>query len=358
MYHCHFQIINRASGRSSVAAAAYRSGEKLINHRDGVTHDYSRKGGIAYTAVLLPEKAPPSFSNREKLWNEVERVERRKDAQTARELELALPVELNQQEQVSLLKDYLQENFVSQGMCADIALHDKNDGNPHAHVLLTLRSVDNDGFGKKDRSWNDRANVEYWRSQWADIYNQKLATLGINDRVDHRSFKRQGLDIQPTIHLGSAAHQLEKRGIATERGDLNHQIRAQNAHANYLDEQLSFLESRQQKVFSESILELSNLKNQYLNQALALSEHQNAKQTLETDLRQTQGQAKDLNYRLDLLSQYDRRLSDLKTSRPVFLADPESAQISQLEKAQQQALFALNRDYHLAPDKVPSKLKS
>ena len=145
IYHCSIKIISRGKGKSAVAAAAYRSGEKLVNEYDGAIHDYTRKGGIVHTEILLPDNAPPAFSDRSALWNAVERIEKAKNAQLAREIEIALPHELTREQGVSLVREYVKDNFVAAGMCADVCLHDKNDGNPHAHILLTMRPIEQDG---------------------------------------------------------------------------------------------------------------------------------------------------------------------------------------------------------------------
>ena len=131
------KIISRGKGKSAVAAAAYRSGESLTNEYDGITHDYTRKGGIVHTEILLPDNAPKEYADRSVLWNAVEKAERAKNAQLAREIEIALPHELTREQGISLVREYVKEQFVSAGMCADFAIHDKNDGNPHAHIMLT-----------------------------------------------------------------------------------------------------------------------------------------------------------------------------------------------------------------------------
>ena len=145
IFHCSVKIIKRSTGRSSVAAAAYRSGEKLTNEWDGTTHDYTRKGGIVHTEIMLPAHAPPEFSDRSTLWNSVEEIEKSATAQLAREIEIALPVELPPADQLALVRAYVKDNFVDAGMCADFAIHDKGDGNPHAHIMLTIRPLKPDG---------------------------------------------------------------------------------------------------------------------------------------------------------------------------------------------------------------------
>lgn len=228
IYHCSVKIISRSSGRSSVAAAAYRSGEKLYNQREGIEHDFTRKQGIEHSEILLPDNAPTAYQSRETLWNEVELSEKRKDAQTAREIEVALPVELTRQEQIELVREYTKDNFTDRGMCADICVHDKGDGNPHAHIMLTMRSVTPEGFSGKCREWNERKNVEEWRQEWAAACNRLFEKKNIQERLEHRSFERQGKEQIPTIHLGASAAALEKRGQQTERGIYNEEVRAAN----------------------------------------------------------------------------------------------------------------------------------
>jgi len=142
IYHCSIKIISRSGGRSAVASAAYRSGEKLYNDETGLTHDFTHKGGVIMSEIILPENVPERYKDREILWNEVQKVEKRSDAQFAREVEVALPAEMTRDEQIECVRAYVKENFVDKGMIADWALHDKNDGNPHAHIMLTVRGLD------------------------------------------------------------------------------------------------------------------------------------------------------------------------------------------------------------------------
>ena len=142
IYHCSIKIISRAGGRSAVASAAYRSGEKLYNDETGIMHDFTKKGGVVYTEIMLPANAPTKYLNREILWNEVQRIEKRSDAQFAREVEVAFPKELTREEQLKCVKTFIDKNFVSEGMIADFAIHDTGKGNPHAHIMLTVRGID------------------------------------------------------------------------------------------------------------------------------------------------------------------------------------------------------------------------
>ncbi len=256
IYHLCIKIISRGKGKSAVAASAYRSGEKIKNEYDGIVHDFTRKGGIAYTEILLPQNAPQEFVNRSVLWNSVEKIEKSKNSQLAREIEIALPKELNREKQINLVREYVKENFVKVGMCADIALHDKNDGNPHAHILLTMRPLNEDKtWGAKSKKeyildengekvklkngnyktrkidtvdWNEQDKAEEWRKPWADITNKYLEENSIKEKVDHCSYQRQGIEQIPTVHLGVSASQIEKKGIVTDRGNINREIKHQN----------------------------------------------------------------------------------------------------------------------------------
>jgi len=204
IYHCSVKIIGRSSGRSSVAASAYRAGQKITDERTGLTHDYSRKNGVAHSEIMLPSHAPNEYKNRAVLWNAVEKIERRTDSQTAREVEVALPIEFTLEENIEVVRNYINDNFVDKGMCADFSIHE-NKGNPHAHILLTTRdiSLENLGFGKKNRDWNNVKLLETWRENWAKECNFLLKEKGLQE-IDHRSLEAQGLERIPTIHIGKS----------------------------------------------------------------------------------------------------------------------------------------------------------
>jgi len=203
-YHLSIKHISRSSGRSAVAAAAYRSRGKLYDEQQGLEFDYSRKKDLAHAEILLPENAPERLKNRQTLWNEVEASEKRKDARLAREVEVALPKELSLAEQIELVKEYTQNQFVDKGMIADICVHE-SEKNPHAHIMLTLRVVDMSVFGKKERSWNDKTNIYAWREEWAVIQNRKLLEAGHDIQVDYRSYEDRGINLKPQIKLGIAS---------------------------------------------------------------------------------------------------------------------------------------------------------
>lgn len=257
IYHCHCKVISRGQGRSAVGAAAYRSGERLTNDYDGITHDYTNKGGVVYSEVMLCENAPQEYQNRAVLWNEVERQEKGGKARLAREYEVALPIELNRDEQIELVRDYVRENFVKNGMCADFAVHDKGDGNPHAHIMLTTRPIEPGGeWGAKQKKeylldkdgnkqydpkkktykcrtvkvndWDTTEFLQRSRENWAAIVNRELEKKNLPQRVDHRSLKEQGKQRIPTEHIGVAAKNMEKRGKVSERGERNREITAAN----------------------------------------------------------------------------------------------------------------------------------
>ena len=219
IYSLNINIISRGKGKSAVAAAAYRAGELIKNEHDGQAHDYTRKKGIVYTEALLPENAPDEYAARATLWNAVEKIEKAKNAQLAREVRLAVPAEFSLEQNINLVREYVRDNFVNQGMCADIAMHDKRDGNPHAHVLLTMRPFEKDGtWSAKSKmeyilddngeriklpsgryktrkisakDWDERSKAEEWRENWANILNQHLENAGHESRVDHITTTRK-----------------------------------------------------------------------------------------------------------------------------------------------------------------------
>ncbi|WP_336970795.1 Ti-type conjugative transfer relaxase TraA [Sphingobium aromaticiconvertens] len=221
IFHFSVKVISRASGRSAVAAAAYRSAEQLHDERLDRTHDFTNKSGVVHSEILLPDGAPEHLSDRERLWNEVEASEKRKDAQLAREVEFALPREMTQAQGVALARDFAQVEFVERGMIADLNVHWDigADGlaKPHAHVMLTMREVGEDGFGAKVRDWNRAELVEQWRERWADHTNARLAELDIDARIDHRSLDDQGIDLEPQDKIGPAASRRGERGLESER---------------------------------------------------------------------------------------------------------------------------------------------
>ena len=289
IYHLSIKIISKGKGKSAVAASAYRSGEKIKNEYDGVVHDFTRKGGIAHTEILLPQNAPQEFLDRGTLWNSVEKIEKSKNSQLAREIEIALPKELDREKQIELVREYVKENFVNVGMCADIALHDKNDGNPHAHILLTMRPLNKDKtWGAKSKKeyildekgekvklkngnyktrkinttdWNEQDKAEHWRKAWADITNKYLEENSIQEQVDYRSYQRQGIEQIPTIHLGVSATQMEKKSITTDRGNINREIKHQNMILREIARRIKALLNWIRGIGKEERIETQNTKS-------------------------------------------------------------------------------------------------
>lgn len=271
IYHCSIKIISRGKGRSAVACAAYRSGTKLTDLATGKVFDYSNKPGVVFSEVLLPENAPAIFAvDRNILWDAVERKETHSAAQLAREVEVALPCEFTRQEQIDTVREYIMKNFVHEGMCADWALHDRGDGNPHAHIMLTMRAIKPNGkWAEKSRTiykldpngqkiplidpetgeqkvrvrkgkgveklwqtekvpandWNDRSKAEEWRAAWAEECNRRLDQ---QHQIDHRSYARQAVEQEPTIHEGYAARKMEREGRVSDRCEINRETKALN----------------------------------------------------------------------------------------------------------------------------------
>ena len=254
--HFKVSIVKSSANQSAVAAAAYQSGSRLYRDADMRYHNYSSKTEVIYETILLPAHAPACYKDRQTLWNAVEKVECNCNAQQARKIQIAIPVEIPAEQFRSVITEYCQKEFVDKGMCCDIAIHDKGDGNPHAHILLTMRALDKDGNwlaksrkeyildedGSRIRlpsgayksrkvntvDWNERGNVELWRSHWQEHVNGYLERCQSDVRIDMRSYERQGIAKIPTVHLGPAVSALEKKGIQTDLGNLNREIKMRN----------------------------------------------------------------------------------------------------------------------------------
>ena len=257
IYHLHVKVIGRKAGSSAVASAAYRSASRLRDERLDRSHDFSAKRGVVHSEVMLPEHAPDQWSDRERLWNDVEAFEIRKDAQLAREVEFALPRELSQAQGIELARDFVQAEFVDRGMVADLNVHWDvgEDGmpKPHAHVMLTMRSVEVNGdevsFGQKVREWNRTEMVEHWRERWAEFANERLAELDIDARIDHRSLEAQGIALEPQSQIGAPAQRIEREGIedpgvevpdaAADRAELHREIARGNGERIIADPALA-----------------------------------------------------------------------------------------------------------------------
>ncbi|WP_122050952.1 Ti-type conjugative transfer relaxase TraA [Asaia bogorensis] len=236
IYHLHVKVISRATGRSAVAAAAYRAAACLQDERLDRAHDFSRKEDVVHSEILMPEGAPERLRDRSVLWNEVEAGEKRKDAQLAREVEFAIPREMSQAQGIALARDFVREQFVSRGMVADLNVHwdrveDENGQivcKPHAHVMLSMRSVSEAGFGLKVTEWNDRGLLRVWRERWAALANERLAALDIDVRIDHRSLADQGIALEPQNKIGPAGMRREERGEEAERAAEHLEIARRN----------------------------------------------------------------------------------------------------------------------------------
>ncbi|HEL0635400.1 TPA: MobA/MobL family protein [Streptococcus equi subsp. zooepidemicus] len=273
-FHFNISMISRGKSKSAVASAAYISCEKLTNEWDGVTHDYHNKKGLLHSEIFLPENIPKEFQYRSFLWNSVELNERANNAQLARNFIIALPKELSVEENKKLITEFIQENFVSKGMIADLAIHEGNDEekkNIHAHIMTTLRPINEKGQwqakskkeyvldekGEKIKlksgnyktrkveltDWNNRGNAEKWRENFATICNQYLEKNNLEKRVDHRSFERQGKEEISTIHMGASASALERKGIETDKGNINREIKKHNSLVKAIRERISELTS-------------------------------------------------------------------------------------------------------------------
>lgn len=273
-FHFNISIISRGKGKSAVASAAYISCEKIKNEWDGVTHDYHNKKGLLHSEIYLPENIPKEFQDRSFLWNSVELNEKASNAQLARNFIIALPKELSFEENKNLITDFIQANFVSKGMIADLAIHDESsegNNNIHAHIMTTLRPINEKGeWQAKSRKeyildengekiklksgnyktrkveltdWNDKGNAEKWRESFAQICNQYLEKNNLEKRVDHRSFERQGIEEIPTIHLGASASALERKGIETDKGNINREIKKHNSLVKAIKERITELTS-------------------------------------------------------------------------------------------------------------------
>ena len=274
LFHLSVTQTKRSAGQSAVASAAYRAGERLYSEYYGEYSDYTRKGGVICSDILLPSHAPPEYADRQTLWNAVEKAERGKNAQLAYSFDIALQNEFSLEENIALARQFLLENFVSRGMVVDFAVHqpDRGDGgipNPHFHVLCPIRPIEQDGkWGLKQRrvyaldedgsrirdadgtfvfnavpttDWGSPETLEHWRQTWAELCNDKFAEKGLDVRIDHRSYERQGVELLPTVHEGATVRAMEKKGIRTDKGEFNRWIKATNALIRQIRSRLSAL---------------------------------------------------------------------------------------------------------------------
>ena len=274
LFHLSVTQTKRSAGQSAIASAAYRAGERLYSEYYGEYSDYTRKGGVICSDILLPSHAPPEYADRQTLWNAVEKAERGKNAQLAYSFDIALQNEFSLEENIALARQFLLENFVSRGMVVDFAVHqpDREDGgipNPHFHVLCPIRPIEKNGkWGFKQRrvyeldedgnrirdadgnfvfnavpttDWGSPETLEHWRQTWAELCNAKFAEKGLDVRIDHRSYERQGVELLPTVHEGATVRAMEKKGIRTDKGEFNRWIKATNALIRQIRNRLSSL---------------------------------------------------------------------------------------------------------------------
>lgn len=243
IYHFSAKVISRAAGSSALAAAAYRSASRLYDQRLDRSHDFSNKAGVIHSEVMLPEGSPEHLGDRQTLWNAVESAELRKDAQLAREVEFALPRELSPEMGIALARDFVEREFVGLGMVADLNVHwdigADGEPKPHAHVMLSTREVGPDEFGAKVRDWNRTELLQHWREAWADHVNERLTSLDINARIDHRSLEAQGIDLEPQHKIGPAASRMAADGQALERVDEHREIARRNGEKLLADPTLA-----------------------------------------------------------------------------------------------------------------------
>ncbi|WP_145055408.1 MobQ family relaxase [Mixta calida] len=215
MFHLSFNILKRSAGKSSCYLAAYNARERIEDVRTGDVYDYSYRSDLFHHCILAPEHTPFNFiKNSAVLWNEIEKVEKRKDAQLSRYFDIAIPVELDNDAKIALVKNYCKRNFVSKGMIADISFHDLDGHNPHAHVMLTLREITPKGFGNKNRSWNEHDLMDEWRASWSRMSNRALERTGSENRMDHRSLAAQR---EEAIELAKQAQEAGNAKVANEQ---------------------------------------------------------------------------------------------------------------------------------------------
>lgn len=350
IYHLEAKMVSRGAGRSAVAAAAYLSCSRMLNEYDGVQHDYTRKQGLGWRQVFLPATAPAEWQDRETLWNAVEETETAKDSRLAREFVAALPIELSREEQIQLLQDFIKEQFVADGMCADAAIHDPYPPghNPHAHILLTVRPLDEKGkwqyktekeylcvkdgeergftaaefkqaqgyervskypkstkYGRQNpitERWNSDEQLVLWRAAWADVANRHLERTGHEERIDHRSHAERGLLERPTVHEGVAARAMEKKGIISDRCELNRQIKADNALLRKLRGQVKKLAMAVKNTIPALAEAMENLRKNLLLFCYQLGYLRKGKECLNTSL----------NTLRPALAQYNQLAKDIR----------------------------------------------
>ena len=327
IYHFSVKTISRGNGRSAVACAAYRSGEKLVCNFYGKEQDYTKKTGVEFTEIYAPENTNTELLNRQTLWNQVEKAERRKDALLAREFEIAFPSELNAEQRKKMLNELCQNIVNKYGVLVDAAIHaphtdsGSDERNYHAHIMFTTRSINEHGCfsAKKYRDFsrdNGTETVSHWRELFAELCNHHLEKNGFDERVDHRSYQDQESDLEATQHEGPQATYLRRRGIFTKISLKNDEIKRRNLEIKKviaLDENINVSEDLVQKVRSE--LQFHQSEAEYLGKiSQKLSEFQDE-------------ELSKLTTELDTMSS---EISELRKKEPLFLKTKWINQINDL----------------------------
>ena len=383
LHHLSVKQIKRSAGQSAVAAAAYRAGENLHSDYYGEDSDYTKKKGVITADILMPPHAPPEYKDRETLWNAVEKVEEHPKAQLAYSFDIALQNEFTMDENIELARRFVTEQFVSRGMIADLAVHTPDQGgenpNPHFHVLCPIRPLNEDGtWGKKQKrvyeldehgsrtpdgkgdyvfeavpttDWGRTETLEAWRRAWADLCNAKFEEKGLSDRIDSRSYERQGIDQIPTVHEGPNVRQMEQRGILTDKGDLNRWIRRTNQLrqrirkllaelSQHIREISEILTAPREQTLTELVTEYYTLRNKgawsstarvgnlksmsqmvnYLqdNHLRTLSDLAEYKDTLYAKLKAREESSKTAENRMKEVSEFLRQAQNYTDTRPTY----------------------------------------
>ena len=345
IYHCSIKNIGRSDGRSAVACSAYRAAQKLRDKETGLLHDFTKKSEVIYSEIFLCKNAPAEYADRETLWNEVQKIEKNKNARLAREWELALPNELTVEQSKKLICDF-SKTLVEEGMCVDVNIHWK-DNNHHAHIMGTTRAIKENGewapkakkvydldengeriYQKTDKTgkkiyknhkeeytnWNKEEKIEEWRERWADHCNQYLEK---EQQIDHRSYERQKIDYIPTIHEGYAARLIEKRGGIAERCEINREIVKKNNLLRTLRQQLREVNEKITELIGEKGKQANERISRLLNRA-GRTAHQRARNSHQSERGTIAGDNKPTG------TTFEERLSKLRSARTSGTLEKES----------------------------------
>jgi len=417
--------------RTAVSAAAYRSGERLVSEKNGIEHnytnrrgamgaaayrsgtelqghDFTQKIGIVHNEIMLPKHAPEAYRDRATLWNSAEKAEKSSVARTGREIVVALPNEMNPEQQLEVVRDYVQRNFVDKGMCADFSIHsghihDKPNEhypfenlvirkeNPHVHIQLTVRPINNDGtWGEKSKrqyitdkngkriklpsgnwktrkieltDWDRTETLIKWRKDWADTVNRKFERLGMDERISHLSLKQQGIDREPTTHMGHKAWNLEKKGKKTEIGDKNRAIMARNIVL--FPEKIAVAKPQQpEKSASSSEVTaeyIHEMKENYITVDGKIAEIQQEISSIDRESHIIQAKAEEIDERASDIEICKTQLAELKTQRQkmgIFSSKKAiDEQIKVAERLFEQSDSYFRRTYHISPEEAPAEIR-